>query len=58
MKVSITWDWTAEERRALAAYYGEEGLASHKTCWAWMMRTLETTWEDIPNPDFLPDEDE
>ena len=47
MKVRLTFEFSDDERRALASHYGEAGKASHATCATWVRTQVLTVMQDI-----------
>lgn len=48
MKVALgTIEVDDDERRLLAAWYGERGLASRRTVRRWALTTIASAWQDI-----------
>jgi hypothetical protein len=51
MKIRITFEFTDEDRRALAKYYSEDGLASREDCRAYIVAHIAALMEDLPYDD-------
>ena len=52
VKVNLgTIEVTDDERKMLARYFGERGLATRNTVREWALSVIEGAWQDVDTPE-------